>query len=74
MEENYNDIPVYYCRDCLSLKIGSIVASQIVDYCMDCGSTNIDSTHINNWETLYEDKYKTKFISNGRKEVYGRGS
>lgn len=68
--EEYNEIPVYYCRDCLSLKVGSVHTYDTLDYCMDCGSTNVEVTNIHDWESLYENKYKHKFLDNGRAKVH----
>lgn len=38
-KEDYNNEPVYYCSECLSLKIRDIDGT---DYCDKCGSTNIN--------------------------------
>lgn len=61
MEEkiNYNDEPVYYCNKCLSLLVKTIGD---LDYCAQCGSTDIDKAHIKYWETLYMEKYNKPFI------------
>lgn len=60
MKDNeYDDIPVYYCKHCLSLLIK---ADEFVgDFCADCGSTDIGETLIEDWEKLYFKKYKKKF-------------
>ena len=42
--EEYNNIPVHYCKKCLSLKI--FVFDKDTDYCGDCGSADIDTAHI----------------------------
>lgn len=60
----YNDEPVHYCTECLSLKILTLDGE---DYCDSCGCTHIKTTHIVDWEKLYESKYNKKFISNGKK-------
>jgi len=57
--ENYNDIPVYYCSHCLSLNI--MILDDNTDYCDNCGSTDIESTDILTWEKLYKEKYKKDF-------------
>ena len=46
-KEDYNNEPVYYCSECLSLKIRDIDGT---DYCDKCGSTNIEQIHIQEWE------------------------
>lgn len=63
MEEkiNYNDEPVFYCKKCLSLKIRVIGD---LDYCGQCGCTDIDKAHIKYWDTLYREKYGKPFINN----------
>lgn len=65
--EEYNDEPVFYCKNCLSLKI-KVVGGY--DFCDDCGSTHIETTHINNWEKLYEERYGSKFLEQGEKDYY----
>lgn len=57
--EEYNDIPVFYCTRCLSLNIQNI--DEHTDYCAECGSTDIEETHINTWEKLKEESDKFKF-------------
>ena len=41
-QPNYNDIPVHYCAECLSLKVR--VYNEDMDYCEECGSTDIKET------------------------------
>lgn len=60
--EAFNNIPVVYCSECLSLKI--INYSETIGYCDDCGNTVLSSAHIYNWETKYKDKYKKEFLKN----------
>lgn len=69
-KEEYNNIPVYYCRSCLSLKIKSLDLETSLDYCEDCGSTEIEETNIEEWERLYQQKYGIKYLNKGVK--YGR--
>lgn len=65
--EDYNNEPVYYCKNCLSLKI-KVVGGY--DFCDDCGSTHITTTHIEEWEKLYEERYGNKFLEEGEKDYY----
>lgn len=44
--KQYNDEPVFYCKNCLSLAIKSVSS---LDFCNDCGSTNIVEAHITEW-------------------------
>lgn len=74
--EEYNNIPVFYCKHCLSLKIKTVVTGLNLDYCDECGSTDIDTTDIENWRNLYRDRYGFDYLTkeikdNGRKrETY----
>lgn len=56
-KEEYNSIPVFYCKKCLSLKIMNLVGIEDFDYCDDCGSTDIEQTDIETWRGLYKGKY-----------------
>ena len=58
-KEDYNNEPVYYCTQCLSLRIRSL---EDMEYCDKCGSTNIEQTHIEEWEQMYEKKYNSKYL------------
>lgn len=58
-KEDYNSIPVAYCKNCLSLRIR--VLTEDIDYCDKCGSTEIDSTHIESWKEMYKNKYGKPF-------------
>ena len=60
-ESNYNDEPVHYCSECLSLK--TFPYDNHTDYCGECGSTEIKEAHIEEWEKLYEEKYKVKYLN-----------
>lgn len=57
--EDYNSIPVVYCKNCLSLKI--MILNDTVDYCDECGCTDMDSTDITSWRMMYEKKYGKPF-------------
>ncbi len=56
---SYEEEPVYYCRSCLSLKI---IPIQDEEFCDLCGSTDIGTALIEEWEKLYESKYGHKYI------------
>lgn len=60
MEENYNEDPVYFCPKCLSLRIK--IFSPTMDYCDDCGSTEIEQTDIFTWIELYRNRYGRNFV------------
>lgn len=59
---DYNAVPVLYCKHCLSLNIRNIPRVEDSDYCDKCSSTNIGECSIEEWETLYKDKYGHKFL------------
>lgn len=58
-KEDYERIPVSYCRNCLSLSIMKIDDDDDpeLDYCDECGSTSILVTDIAKWRELYKEKY-----------------
>lgn len=66
MEENkkYNDEEVWYCETCLSLKIMNFGEDEIVPcYCAVCGSTDIGTIHIDEWEKKYVKKNHKKYLN-----------
>lgn len=46
-----NDEPVFYCKECLSLAIKSVGQ---IDYCIDCGCTDIGMTTLEHYDELYK--------------------
>lgn len=55
--------PVYYCRSCLSLKIGSYGNGTDDEcYCMDCSSTDIAQDSIFTWRKMYCEKYHKSYL------------
>lgn len=63
---DYDSIPVCYCKHCLSLNIKSVdesIDTDYLDFCDDCGSTEIENTDIHSWERLYEQKYGRNFLT-----------
>lgn len=59
---DYDSIPVYYCKQCLSLKIKGVPSIPGMDYCDECNSINIEQTSIEEWEKLYQQRYGYKFL------------
>lgn len=68
VNKQYDDIPIIYCKSCLSLKIGNFLSEsrEIIeeegtisdyDYCEDCGSTNLETCNIQEYEELYKQRY-----------------
>ena len=63
-KEDYNNIPVYYCNYCLSLKVKTVAGGSLgLDHCAECGGTDILETHISEWEKMYENKYGVKYLN-----------
>ena len=63
---DYNAIPVFYCKHCLSLNIKTVdesIDTEYLDFCADCGSTEIGQTDIHTWEKMYEQKYGKNFLT-----------
>lgn len=60
--KEYNQEPIFYCKNCLSLKVINIPDIPDSDFCDECGSTNIDSCLIQEWEKMYKDKFKHNYL------------
>lgn len=63
---DYNREPVFYCRHCLSLRIKSMDEehdTEFLDYCDDCGSTDIGQANIHDWKDMYRKKYGKDFLT-----------
>ena len=57
-KEDYNRLPVYYCKHCGSLKIMTVPQGIAEDYCDDCGSTDIGKANIEIWLELQRTTFK----------------
>ena len=42
-KEEYNSLPVFYCKECLSLNIKTVAGTE---FCDDCSSTDIGQCSI----------------------------
>jgi hypothetical protein len=42
------------------------------DFCDDCGSTNVDTAHIDDWDKLYQERYGETFLESGEKDYYSK--
>lgn len=62
LPNDYNSEPVFYCKNCLSLKVRDIPNVEDSDYCDECGSTDIEKSSIEEWEKLYENRYGHKYL------------
>lgn len=61
-KEEYNKEPVYYCKKCLSLKIGYVAVLECSEYCEDCNSTNIGKAPIEEWDKMFFNKYGYHYL------------
>ena len=61
-KKEYNDEPVEYCDNCLSLAIKEISSSSLF-VCKECGTAIQNTTHIDNWNEIYKERYGKYFIS-----------
>ena len=55
----YDLEPVHYCARCLSLNIK--VIDSYMDYCDNCGSTDIETTDIFTWKEMYKKRFGKDF-------------
>lgn len=54
----YNEIPVHYCKSCLSLAIQIIGKPEDNDsVCIECNRTDVGQTDISSWREMYKEKY-----------------
>lgn len=63
-QDSFNDEPVHYCKNCLSLRIKTVIVGSDLDFCDECGSTDVDKTHIEEWEKLFRERYGFDFLHN----------
>lgn len=62
-KQEYNEEPVFYCKNCLSLKIKTVQVDSNLDYCDECGSTSIAQTNIEEWRDTYKNRYGTDYLN-----------
>lgn len=62
-KEEYNNIPVHYCKECFSLKVMRVVGMEKACYCDDCGCTDVEQTSIEEWEQLYKKKHGFTYLN-----------
>lgn len=60
-QSDYNDEPVFYCKHCLSLKIRDAGLPELL-YCDECGSADIETASIEEWEKMYKERHGFKFL------------
>lgn len=59
---DYDEEPVVFCKRCYSLNIIH-EATIDSDCCRECGCSDIDSASIQEWESLYKNRYGHSFIT-----------
>lgn len=62
-KEEYNNEPIHYCSECLSLKIKTIASDSDLTYCDECGGTDIHTAHINEWRQRYINRYGFEYLT-----------
>lgn len=62
-KEIYDAIPVFYCKQCLSLRIKGLPGNDNIDFCDDCNSTDVESTDIFTWQELYKQRYGNSYLN-----------
>lgn len=65
-KDKSNSEPITYCKTCLSIHIKTAEfedTKQEVDYCISCSNTDLDKTHISEWEDMYEERYGERFLT-----------
>lgn len=63
-KEDFDTIPVFYCKNCLSLKIRDVKRIENSEYCDNCGSTEVEQTTIKEWESIYKSRYGHNYLDN----------
>ena len=61
-KEEYNQEPVFYCKKCLSLKVLNIELIEDSEYCDECGSTDIGTATIEEWDAMYVRRYGHHYL------------
>ena len=62
--KRYDEVPVYYCKRCLSLDIR--IRPGVGDYCAKCGGASIGSASIAEHQRLMSERISS--IKDGRKD------
>lgn len=52
---------ILYCPKCLSIQILAVEGTDL-SYCGKCGCANIQEIDFDEWDKMYQNKYKTKFL------------
>lgn len=60
--KEFNNEPVFYCKHCLSLRIKAVPGMKDLDYCDECGATDIAQTDIETWEKMYKERFGFDYL------------
>ena len=60
-KEDYNNEPVHYCVNCLSLALKELDDIK-VEICLECGNSEFDSCSIDEWNKLFVKEYGKLFL------------
>lgn len=57
--------PVWYCEDCLSLRIQTTAGpdGSPLDFCGSCGSTSVAQAGMEEWKKMYERRYRKRYVT-----------
>lgn len=61
-KQKYNDIPVVYCKHCLSLRIMGVTSDENLNFCDSCGSTEIGKCSFEEWNNMYIKRYGHSYL------------
>ena len=59
-KEQYNNTPLCFCRKCLSI---SIYSEDSLEFCLDCGGTDLAESGIDNWKRLFYEEYGNDYMN-----------
>lgn len=53
IKENYNDVPVEFCKNAACCSLAIVEDEDGLVFCRDCGCTKTDKAHIDKWAEYY---------------------
>lgn len=68
IKEMYNQEPVFYCKNCLSLRVIAIPGIDDSEFCDECNATDIDVCDIETWRNMYKERYGRDYLSKDKKK------
>lgn len=72
MENKYNDIPVTYCKSCLSLLVINYEDEDNKRgcYCSECSSSDLQECHIDEWEKIFEEQNGYNYLIGDKRKIW----